>query len=471
MSRAHGRRVAARAPRGGSGPWPLVAALLLVPLTVGALVAAGASDNVTGEQPAVASRLDVGTRSFVCTGGLPGTTAVAGTVNPRGTVTVNGGAPPTGSVRVHDPADVVADPAASTGAFAAQQAGSPRWLAAAGCPEPRPTWWFVGAGASDRHDTVLTIANPRPGTAIFDVDVIGADGPVDAPGLHGLTLASGATRTLDLARVAAATGDLAVRVQTSQGLVAAGAAESWAEALIGKTVHEWVPPQGAAARNVDLAGVAGDSSSTLVLANPGAREAVVRMRLVGKNGTFNPTRHASLTVSPGSIETVDVSDVVRSGTDAVRLAANVPVVATLRSVHQRDEGYAVAARPVHGSGAVAVPAGVRAGIVLASVPVGRKATDAAETQQQTQPAAQQPSSVRLRVLGRHGHRLRSLTVTVPAAGSVTTSLPRAARSVAVSVSDGGVVGAVVLRSGPGIAALPLVRPVAAQRRPGVVPGW
>lgn len=462
MNRAQGRRVAARPPRPGRGPLPGLAALLLVAVTVGALFAAGAGSRVSGAEPAVSSRVEVGARSFVCTGGLPGTAATAGTVSPGGAVTVDGRTPGKGSARVSKPVGVVADRAASSGAYAEQHAGTSRWLAASGCPEPRPTWWFVGAGATDRHDTSLTIVNPRPGTAIFDVDVIGAGGPVDAPGLHGLTLASGATRTLDLARFAPATGELAVRVRTSRGLVAVSAAESWAPALIGKAVREWVAPQPSSARTIALTGIPG-GSGTLLLANPGTREAVVRLRLVGKDGTFNPTSHASLTVSPGTVEDVDVSDVLRPGTAAVLLAANVPVVATLRSVHQGDEGYAFAARRLHGSGVAAVPPGVHARLVLASVPA---AGNAAGTR-----TPQQAATARLRVLGRDGHRLRSRTVTVPAAGSVVTKLPGKAGAVAMTVQDKGVVGALVLTSGPGIGALPLTQPVTAERRPGVVPGW
>jgi hypothetical protein len=459
MSRAPGRRVAARTsgpPR--QGPLPGLAALLLVTMTIGALFAAGDADLVTGAQPSVSSRVDVAARTFACAGGLPGTAAVSGTVSQGGAVRVDGRTPRTDTVQVRKPVEVVADRAASPGAYAVQQAVGPRWLAAVGCPEPRPTWWFVGAGATDRHDTVLTITNPRPGSAIFDVDVIGAHGPVDAPGLHGLTLASGETRTLDLARFAPSTGDLAVRVRTSRGLVAVSAAESWAATLIGKTVHEWVAPQPAPARSVTLTGIPG-RSGTLVLANPGAREAVVRLRLVGKRGTFNPTRHASLTVSPGTVEDVDVSDIVGPGTTAVRLAANVPVAATLRSVHQGDEGYAFTARPLRGDGAVGVPSGTHARLVLASVPATGNNT------------GRQQARARVRVLAPDGRRLRSRTVTVPAAGSVTTQLPRGAGAVAVAVPDADVVGALVLTSGPGIGALPLSGPVAAERLPGVAPGW
>lgn len=467
MSRSQGRRIAERPQHDGAGPLQLVAAVLLVALTIGALFAAGTTDHATGSRPVVTSRLDLGARNFVCTDVLPGTRGVAGTLSRGGTVTVDGRAQRAPSFAVRDRVRVVADRSAAPGAYAVQGATARRWLAATACPEPRPTWWFVGAGASDDHDTVLTVANPKQGSAIFDVDVIGPDGPVDAPGLHGLTLATGQTRRLDLTEVAPATGELAVRVRTSRGLVAVGAAESWAPALIGKRVREWVAPQPFPARDVDLAGIAGSGSGTLVVANPGEREAIVQLRLVGKGGTFDPTSHDSLTVPAGSVREVDLTGVLRAGTAAVRLTANVPVLATLRSVHQGDEAYAAAAQPLHGTATAGVPPGAGARLVLSSVTTAGTATDS-RTDQQT---GQHPATARLRVVGRDGRQLLSRTTTVPAAGSVAVALPRRSRAVGVTTAGGDVVGAVVLRSGPGIAAVSLSSQVTAQRRPGVLPGW
>lgn len=473
MSRAQGRRVAGRPPhqeataQGRPGPRAgALLAVLVVVLTVATLVAAGAVGRAAGTRPAVSSRPDVGERSFVCTGGLPGTRAVAGTAGSRGSVTVDGRSRQAATFAVPRPLHVLADPESAADAYAAEGAATARWLAAAACPEPRPGWWFVGAGATDGHDTVLTVANPRPGSAIFDVDVFGPHGLVDAPGLHGLTLASGRTRTLDLARVAPATGDLAVRVRTSRGLVSVGAAESWSPALIGKQVREWVAPQPAPSREVNLTGLSGGGSSSLVVANPGEREAVVHLRLVGKNGTYQPTSHASVTISPGEVSDVDVSDVVRPGTAAILLEANVPVVATLRSVHGNDEAYAAATGPLRGTAVVGVPPVGRAGIVLVSVPPTQ---DASPGRQARQPA--RGARAELRILGKGGRQLGSRTAAVPASGSATVPLRRGTRAVAVSASGGDVVATVVLRSGPGIATLPVASSLTQQRRPGVLPAW
>lgn len=466
MSRPQGRRVAERhAPhRPRSRRLPL-AALVVFVLTIGAVVAAGASDRSTGAQPVATSRLDTGSRSFTCTDGLPGTKAFAGSVAPpsaaAGTVSVGGrrlSGKVAASFAVPQPVTVVADRLAAPGAFALQVSRGSRWLAAASCPEPRATWWFVGAGAGGRHTTDITVANPRPGTAIFDVDVIGPDGPVQAPGLHGLTLASGATRTIPLSRKAAANGDLAVRVQASRGLVTAAASESWAPALIGKQTRAWVAPQPQESSSLDLVGLTAGDNATLVVANPGDREAVVTLQVVSRRGTFKPTSHATITVPPATVSDVDLSQVLDAGSAAVALTANVPVTATVRTSHGSGETYATAAPTLTGTSVVGVPSGTRASLVLAST--ARSASQDSS-----------PSRIAVTVLGAKGRQLATRLVTVKPGQATTMRLPQKAVAVTAQARYGQVAGSLVATAGSGTTAIPLSPPVTAQRRPGVLPGW
>lgn len=473
MTRARGRRVAQGHGRGpdrspergpevrssGSGsrrdPRLALAALVVLLLGVGSLFVAGAAQPGPGTAPEAGSRLDVGARSFSCTGGLPGTRGVAGTATGHGSVTVDGRLLARPTFPVPGPTRVVADRGAAPGAFAVQSSRDPHWLAAAPCPEPRALWWFVGAGAGGRHATVLTVTNPRPGSAVFDVDVVGPDGSVDAPGLHGLVLASGASRTIDLARMAPASGELAVRVRATRGLVSAAAAERWAPALIGRQTRDWVASQPAPAQRLDLVGLPPADGATLLVANPGTREAVVGLQVVSSRGTFRPTSHASVTVPPDTVAQVDLSQVLDARSAAVRLTANVPVAATVRSVRGSDEAYATAAQPLSGSSVVGVPGGIRDQLVLAAVG----------------PAQQGRQTVSVTATGQGGRRLSTRRVELAGAAATRITLPR--RTTAVTVEPGGadVVGAVVGTAGRGIAALPVEPAVTVQRRPGVLPGW
>ncbi|HET8561094.1 MAG TPA: DUF5719 family protein [Marmoricola sp.] len=462
MSRPQGRRVARRpsADRSHDRRAPVVA-LAVFALTVGAVLAAGSSDLSTGAHPTATSRLDSSARTFTCTGELPGTRGVVGSAPGPGSISVAGrslsGKSPD-SFPVRHPVDVVADRSAAPEAFALQVSRGPGWLAAADCPEPRATWWFVGAGAGGHHSTDLTVGNPRPGTAIFDVDVLGPDGPVNAPGLHGLTLASGASRTIHLARTAAANGELAVRVRASRGLVTAAAAERWAPALIGKQTHDWVAAQPPESRSLRLVGLPGADNASLVVANPGDREAIVTLQVVSPRGTFKPSGNATLTVPPASVSDLDVSDVLDAHSAAVALTANVPVTATVRSSNGHDESYATAAGTLSGTSVTGVPPGTRSSLVLAAA---------------TSPGAAQdrPARVSLTILGPGDRRLASHRVTVAPGQAAHVDLPKGAVAVTTSVRRGEVVGSLVATAGSGAAAIPVVPPVTTQRRPGVLPGW
>jgi hypothetical protein len=437
---------------------PVLAAAALVLLTVAALLVAGAAGRSTGPRPVATGRLDVGSRAFSCTGGLPGTTAEAGSASSTGTVTV-GGQPATGrSFAVRQVVPVVADRAAASSAYAVQQASGSRWLAALPCPEPRASWWFVGAGASDRHRSVLTVTNPRPGAAIFDVDVFAAGGHVDAPDLHGLTLGSGQSRTLDLARVAPASGEVAVRVRASRGLVTASAAESWSPSLLARSVRAWVAPQPAAARQQQLVGLPG-GRATLLVANATGREAVLDVQVVGPRGTFTPTGLGSVTMPADSVRAVPLGGGSTASAAAIRLSANVPVAATVRSVQAGAEGYATAAPVLRGTSVAGVPPRVRARLVLAA------ATTA--TGQGRQPTTRAD----VRVLGRNGRTVLQRQVAVPAAGATTLTLPAGATAVTVTARGGDVTGSVLVSSASGRSAYALAPPASAQRSPGVLPAW
>jgi hypothetical protein len=90
---------------------------------------------------------------------------------------------------------------------------------------------------------VLTLSNPRANQAVLDIDVYGTGGPVDSPGLHGITVPAGGAKVVDLAKVAPAVGELAVNVVASRGLVAISAADRFAPGVVGKAVQEWLPGQ------------------------------------------------------------------------------------------------------------------------------------------------------------------------------------------------------------------------------------
>jgi hypothetical protein len=366
-------------------------------------------------------------RDLVCAGDLPGARYRAGTVGSgnAGELTADGARLTGRSARpVRDPVVVHASAGAAARAWAVQWATGPASLAATSCPSPGAEWWFPGAGAAPRHRGVLELSNPRDGDAIVDVDVLGPQGPIAAPGLHGIRVSSGRTVRLDLAKVSAAYGDLAVHVSATRGLVAATLPEQWAAGVVTAPVREWVTAQAAAARRLVLLGLGGRGArQTLLVANPSAREAVVAVQLLTDGGVVAPRDRPSLTVPPGRVLSLSFRDAVAAGAVGVRLTSQVPVSATVRSVQGRDEAYAVAAEPFGAAGVVGLPEGARARLVLA----GERAT-----------------TVTMTAYDGSGATLGARQLAVPARGATTVAVPRGAVAVRLSAPGSADVRAAVL---------------------------
>jgi hypothetical protein len=210
------------------------------------------------------------------------------------------------------------------------------------CLPPRARWWFAGAGAGLDHTSAVVLANVDDGPAVVDVTVWSTEGVVDAVGTRGLTLAPGEARTVDLLDVAPQADELAVRVQTSRGRVVAAVADRYRFGARAGEGFEWLPPHERPARRL-LLGPAPTATTerTLVVTNPGAREALVEVEVSGATGSFAPTRGARLRVAPGTVGTLELGSLGEEPA-TVALRSAVPVVATLRVVTGPRAGAALA---------------------------------------------------------------------------------------------------------------------------------
>ena len=412
---------------GRTRSWP---ALLAVLVTAGALVLAGQAGLPAQVAPGAGAPQQVG-RTLVCPGGLPGASMQSG----RSALDASRGgrvasSPLPGS---DDQAkEVVVPPEQADGVFASQVARTGRWLALATCPEARADWWFVGVGASQAHSSTLQIVNPREGDAVIDLDVYGPKGLVEAPGLRGLFVPAGTTRTFDLAAVAPAVGDLAVHVTTSRGLVAVVASDSFAPDLVGTPVREWVAPQPAASRNLLLTGLPDKpSQATLLVANPGDVEALAQVEVVGAKGTFKPPENDTVAVPPGAVLAVPVTKVFDGQPLALRISSARQITATVRSVVAGDEAYAGAAGPVADGSALGVPDAVKAELRVS-------ATGSAGV-------------VQVLSFGPDGKRLDARRVSVKEAATVGHPLPKGTRHVVLRSAAAGLVAGLVVTAdaGPG----------------------
>jgi hypothetical protein len=445
MSRSAGRRIATvrvDAVRGVARPSrELAIALAAVLLTVGFLAWAGAAGDNEGAAGPAAPRQAVGDRVFSCADELPRAHVLSGSLD--------GGLqqrPLERLVRVHVPQEQ------ARGAFAARVATPAPSYAFGSCPEPANEWWFVGAGGSVGHSTTLVVDNPRPGSAVVDIEVLGPRGEVEAPGLRGITLPGNSSRTFDLTKVAPSTGELAAHVTTSQGLVSVTAVDSFTRNRIGGVTREWLPDQGSAERRLRLVGLAGSpASATLLVANPGTVEAVVELELVSGKGPFTPKGLESVTVAPGAVASLDLTRGLDGEPVALALKGSGPVVASVRTIAGKDETYAAAAAPLDGSSVFAVPAADTAHLVVTAL----------------------EHDARLTVVphAADGRKLQPSRVTVEARTTRQVALPRAARYVELVTSGGhGVAGLLVTR-GAATGSIAVPPAVQALTLPSVRRGW
>jgi hypothetical protein len=212
---------------------------------------------------------------------------------------------------------------------------------------------------------VLHLANVDDGPAVVDVRLHGATGSVDVSGTQELTLAPGESLQLAMADVAPGSPELTVEVAASRGRVVAAVADSYGAG------REWLPPSTAPARSVVVpGGVAAGARATLLVTNPGDTRAVIELEVLGPNGAFVPVGVEPVSVEPAAAAQVDLGSSLADAV-AVRVTADVPVVAALRTVQQGDHAVAAGSAPLAAdTPAVLLTAGRRSAVRLAAGSAG-----------------------------------------------------------------------------------------------------
>lgn len=341
---------------------------------------------------------------------------------------------------------------AAAGAFASRADSARGALAVAGCVPPRARWWFVGAGASLDHDSVLSLANVDPGPAVIDVRVLSSDGEVETVGTRGITLGPGESRAIPLAEVAPQRDEVAVAVAATRGRVSAAVTDRFADGPAAPDGREWLPAAELPSRVVRLAGVPADSRDrTLLVGNPSDLEALVDVEVSGPRGTFTPTAARTISVPPGSVVSVDAADLV-AGEDAValRVRSQIPVVATLRSRTRADHAYAGPVLPL------AEPA---------VAPVVPRASGRLQLS-----AGAGGAEVTVTAWSDAGRQLDEERLDLDPAATLELPVARRAAYVLVTPDRGNVTGAVSYTGPAGVAVLPLGPLPVRVALPVVVPG-
>jgi hypothetical protein len=202
-----------------------------------------------------------------------------------------------------------------------------RGLASTDCTVPANDFWFVGSGAVVGRRGRLYLTNPESVPAVVDVALYGPAGLIDAPGGRGVTLAAGTQQVLKLDALAPDVERFGVHVQVRQGRVAAALRDQQVQGLT-PLGADWVPASHAPARRLVLPGVpSGAGERRLQIVVPGDADAIVRVRLIGVDGSFVPSGLDVAEARAGRVSDVDLAPFTGGQPVAVELTSDRPITA------------------------------------------------------------------------------------------------------------------------------------------------
>ena len=239
--------------------------------------------------------------------------------------------------------------------------------AAANCQQPSNDVWLAGASTTLGRTSVLTLSNASTTPATVSLELYGSKGQIQAPGSRGLLVAPGSTRSIVLAGLAPGEAQLSVHVRSAGGPVAAAIQQSVLRGLTPGGVDFISPGAAPAARQVmtgidiqDGGSIASltrqkgyeDAGPALQLTVPGQSDAVVEIKLFGRDGQKALPNGGVVTAKAGSVTEVSLAG-VPAGHYTVAASSDVSFVAAARVTRGLKEGQA--------SDVAWSPAGVRLG--------------------------------------------------------------------------------------------------------------
>jgi hypothetical protein len=258
----------------------------------------------------------------------------------------------------------------------AAEDGDLQGSAAAACQQPGNDLWLVGANTALGRSAVLNIANASSTPATVSLDLYGAEGQIQAPGSRGLLVAPGSTRSIVLAGLAPGQERLGVRVRSTGGPVAAVIQQSLLRGLTPGGIDFITPGTAPSVQQVmsgldiqDPAGLAAltakpgfaDAGPALEIAVPGAADAVVEVKLYGRDGQKALPGGGVVTAKAGAVTEVSLAG-VPAGSYTVAASSDVSFAATarltrgLKSEDAAVVGFSASSARLGSQHIVAVPA-------------------------------------------------------------------------------------------------------------------
>lgn len=243
-------------------------------------------------------------------------------------------------------ADAQANEKASAAALMKYTAtdGDLQGSAAANCQQPANDVWLAGASTTLGRTSVLVLSNASSTPATVSLELYGSKGQIQAPGSRGLLVAPGTTRSVVLAGLAPGEARLSVHLRSAGGPVAAAIQQSVLRGLTPGGVDFIAPGTGPATRQVmtgvdiqDAGGIAAltaqrgfeDAGPALQLTVPGPSDAVVEVKMFGRDGQQALPGGGVVTAKAGAVTEVSLAG-VPAGQYTVSANSDVSFVAASR---------------------------------------------------------------------------------------------------------------------------------------------
>jgi hypothetical protein len=198
-----------------------------------------------------------------------------------------------------------------------------RGLAMTPCVLPASDLWLVGGDKGPSRTERLVLVNPGANTVSVDFTVYGATGTVDGAG-KGVSIPPRSRSVISLDRLAPDVASPVVHVVASGGQIAGVLSDAWIDGATGRGIDD-AAPSARPARDLVVAGVDKAGAAVLRVANPGAVEALVQVRVLTAEGPTQPDELRVVRVPAGSTTQVPVA--APDGQIGLRLIADRPVVA------------------------------------------------------------------------------------------------------------------------------------------------
>ena len=235
--------------------------------------------------------------------------------------------------------------------------GAGRGMASTACAPAGADFWFVGGGAVAGRVTKVVLVNPDDSPAVVDVQVLGPQGLLSAPGGRGLVVPASSRTVVRLDVLAPGVKATALHVIARSGRVGASVED---QQLSGLNVigTDWIPAAAPPSTDVYVPGVMpGKGARVLSIAAPGQTDATVNLRVLTPSGSFAPADRSTITVPGQSVVNLDLSSVIGQVPATLQLSSSVPVVAGMReffgtSSVQDETAYSAGAQPLTTTAAV-----------------------------------------------------------------------------------------------------------------------